>query len=94
MMSEKKLMDIKMELCTLCHEECFDLNVLDGACSKCRSDMDQYDWVGQSPDAETITAACQWLNNEVKESPNDDVQMLPEADYRNLKGEQRKFSCK
>jgi hypothetical protein len=53
-------------------------------------DMDQYDWVGQSPNAETISAACQWLKDQVKESPHDDVQILPEADYRKLKGEQRK----
>jgi hypothetical protein len=31
----KKLMEIKMDLCTFCHEEWFDLNALDGACSKC-----------------------------------------------------------
>jgi hypothetical protein len=28
-------MEIKMDFCTFCHEEWFDLNVLDGACSKC-----------------------------------------------------------
>lgn len=53
-------------------------------------DMDlEYDWLANSPNQEIITAASQWLSNQVKESPNDDVQVLPEAHYSQLKGEQR-----
>jgi hypothetical protein len=32
----KKLMEIKLEVCSLCHEEWFDLKVVDGVCSKCK----------------------------------------------------------
>jgi hypothetical protein len=31
----EKLMDIKLEVCSLCHEEWFDLKVVNGICSKC-----------------------------------------------------------
>ena len=32
----KKLMEIKLEVCSLCHEEWFDLKVVDGICYKCK----------------------------------------------------------
>jgi hypothetical protein len=49
----------------------------------------QYDWIGKSPDQNLVTTASKWLPEKIKESPNDDVQTLPEVDYRKLKGEQR-----
>lgn len=49
----------------------------------------QYDWIGNSPDQILVTTAAKWLGEKIKESPNDDVQTLPEVDYRKLKGEQR-----
>jgi hypothetical protein len=53
-------------------------------------DLDlQYDWIGKSPDQNLVTTAAKWLTEKIKESPNDDVQTLPEVDYQKLKGEQR-----
>jgi len=53
-------------------------------------DLDlQYDWIGKSPDQNLITTATKWLTEKIKESPNDDVQTLPEVDYWKLQGEQR-----
>ena len=49
----------------------------------------QYDWIGNSPDQNLVSTAAKWLTEKIKESPNDDVQTLPEVDYRKLKGEQR-----
>lgn len=33
-----------------------------------------YDWVENSSDADTIEAAVRWLKDQIKESPNDDIQ--------------------
>ena len=53
-------------------------------------DLDlQYDWIGNSPDHNLVTSAAKWLTEKIKQSPNDDVQTLPEVDYKKLKGEQR-----
>ncbi|KAG6824709.1 hypothetical protein H0H93_001629, partial [Arthromyces matolae] len=53
-------------------------------------DMDiEYDWHHNAPSADIIHEASRWLAGQVKESPNDDVQVLPEVDYANLKAEQR-----
>jgi hypothetical protein len=53
-------------------------------------DMDlKYDWHEGAPSAEVIQEASRWLAGQVKESPNDDVQILPEVDYASLKAEQR-----
>jgi hypothetical protein len=49
----------------------------------------EYDWHEGAPSAEVIQEASRWLAAQVKESPNDDVQILPEVDYANLKAEQR-----
>ena len=49
----------------------------------------EYDWHEGSPSAEVIQEASRWLAAQVKESPNDDVQVLPEVDYASLKAEQR-----
>jgi PIF1-like helicase len=55
-------------------------------------DLDKdYDWIGNSSnDLEVLTSATKWLTDQVKESPNDDVQALPDVHYSQLKGEQRK----
>jgi hypothetical protein len=53
-------------------------------------DLDlQYDWIGKSPDQNIVMTAEKWLTENIKESPNDDIQTLPEVDYQKLKGEQR-----
>ena len=53
-------------------------------------DLDlQYDWIENSPDQALVSAAARWLTEQTKESPNDSIQALPEADWRKLKGEQR-----
>ena len=49
----------------------------------------EYDWHEGAPSSEVIQEASRWLAAQVKESPNDDVQILPEVDYANLKAEQR-----
>lgn len=55
-----------------------------------KRDLDlEYDWHANPPSPQTLQAASVWLNDNVKESPNDAIQFLPEVDYRNLKGEQR-----
>ncbi|KAJ3846347.1 hypothetical protein EV368DRAFT_89179 [Lentinula lateritia] len=56
----------------------------------CR-DMDlHYDWHGNSPrSTQIIQDAAHWLAACVKESPNDDIQLLPPALYASLKGPQR-----
>jgi hypothetical protein len=52
-------------------------------------DMDlEYDWLANCPGQEVISHAGKWLSDQVKESPNDDIQDLPDADYAKLKGEQ------
>lgn len=48
-----------------------------------------YNWLENSPNQETITAASMWLKTQVKESPNDETQTLPEVNYANLKAEQQ-----
>ena len=48
----------------------------------------QYNWLGNSPAVQIVDAATTWLTDHVKESPNDDLQMLPDVDYSLLKGEQ------
>lgn len=48
-----------------------------------------YDWIENSPAQAQIDAAARWLSDQIKESPNDDVQTLPDVDYRSLKGQQR-----
>jgi hypothetical protein len=57
-----------------------------------KRDIDlEYDWLANSPDQGQITLASKWLADQIKESPNDDVQVLPNnVDYQLLKGEQRK----
>lgn len=54
-----------------------------------KRDLDlEYDWVANSPDQLTINAASEWLAEQVKEAPNDEIQIMPEHDYTKLKGEQ------
>jgi hypothetical protein len=54
-----------------------------------KRDLDlEYDWVANSPDQPTINAASEWLAEQVKEAPNDEIQITPEHDYTKLKGEQ------
>ncbi|KAG6877597.1 hypothetical protein C0992_009615 [Termitomyces sp. T32_za158] len=49
-------------------------------------DMDiDYDWHENASAAGIIQEASRWLSSQVKESLNDDVQILPEVDYANLK---------
>jgi ATP-dependent DNA helicase PIF1 len=48
-----------------------------------------YDWIGNSPELGSIVDASQWLEDQVKQSPNDNAQELPIVDYRLLKGQQR-----
>ena len=45
-----------------------------------------YDWVEHSPGQAQINAAPKWLMDIIKNSPNDDAQDLPAADYGKLKG--------
>ncbi|KAE9385210.1 hypothetical protein BT96DRAFT_949997 [Gymnopus androsaceus JB14] len=53
-------------------------------------DMDLlYDWHEHSPYVKTIRDASHWLADQIKESPNDDIQILPPASYCTLKGPQR-----
>ena len=53
-------------------------------------DMDiEYDWLANNPSQEVVTEASNWLSKQTKESPSDDMQILPPADWRWLKGEQR-----
>ena len=53
-------------------------------------DMDlEHDWFENSPSQLVINAASTWLEDQVKESPDDDVQIVPDADYAHLKGEQK-----
>ncbi|KAG6893250.1 hypothetical protein C0995_001158, partial [Termitomyces sp. Mi166 len=54
----------------------------------CDMDID-YDWHEGAPSVEIIQEASRWLAGQVKESPNDDVQILPEVNYANLKAEQQ-----
>ncbi|KAG6873970.1 hypothetical protein C0992_008197 [Termitomyces sp. T32_za158] len=54
----------------------------------CDMDLD-HDWHEGAPSSEIIQEASRWLTSQVKESPNDDVQILPEVDYANLKAEQQ-----
>jgi hypothetical protein len=55
-----------------------------------KRDMDlEYNWIENSPDQATVKAAASWLEDLVKESPNDEIQALPDHDYRKLKGKQR-----
>jgi hypothetical protein len=49
----------------------------------------QYNWVEKSADWATILAVSSWLSDQVKESPNDEMQTMPEHDYTWPKGEQR-----
>ncbi|KAJ3897316.1 hypothetical protein F5879DRAFT_1031431 [Lentinula edodes] len=55
-----------------------------------RRDMDlHYNWHGNSPrSTQIIQDAAHWLAACVKESPNDDAQLLPPAPYASLKGPQ------
>ncbi|KAJ7440710.1 hypothetical protein B0H11DRAFT_2252723 [Mycena galericulata] len=54
-----------------------------------KRDMDlEYDWVAHSADQATVKAASSWLSDQVKEPPNDEIQTLPENNYKSLKGEQ------
>ena len=55
-------------------------------------DLDKdYDWIGNSSnDLEVLTSATKWITDQVKESPNDDVQALPDVHFSHLKREQRK----
>ncbi|KAJ3851025.1 hypothetical protein EV368DRAFT_66085 [Lentinula lateritia] len=55
-----------------------------------RRDMDlHYNWHGNSPrSTQIIQDAAHWLAACVKESPNDDAQLLPPAPYVSLKGPQ------
>jgi hypothetical protein len=47
-----------------------------------KRDLDlEYDWVANSPDQPTINAASEWLAEQVKEAPNDEIQIMPEHDY-------------
>jgi len=48
-----------------------------------------YNWVEHSPGQAQIDAAAKWLMDIIKNSPNDDAQDLPAADYGKLKGQQR-----
>lgn len=55
----KKLMDISLESCNGCHEEWFDLQVVNGLCKKCR-DNDKFKpsnnmYPGDAPDLPTLT---------------------------------------
>ncbi|KAJ8508356.1 hypothetical protein ONZ45_g9349 [Pleurotus djamor] len=51
---------------------------------------EQYNWVLASPqNGLVIRDASNWISDNVKESPNDTLQVLPDVDYRLLKGEQR-----
>ena len=53
-------------------------------------DLDlQYDWIENSPHQALVSTAAMWLSDKTKESPNDSIQELPEADWWKLKGEQR-----
>ncbi|KAG6898629.1 hypothetical protein C0993_005520, partial [Termitomyces sp. T159_Od127] len=53
-------------------------------------DMDlEHDSHEGAPSYEIIQEASQWLTSQIKESCNDDVQILPEVDYANLKAEQQ-----
>ncbi|KAG6901326.1 hypothetical protein C0995_013584 [Termitomyces sp. Mi166 len=54
----------------------------------CDMDID-YNWHEGTPSVEIIQEASQWLAGQVKESPNDDIQILSEVDYANLKAEQQ-----
>jgi hypothetical protein len=49
-----------------------------------------YGWVENSPSQQQVNDASKWLTDCIKESPNDDVQELPETDYHMLKGTQQK----
>ena len=52
---------------------------------------EDYDWIGNSSnDLEVLTSATKWITDQVKESPNDDVQALPDVHFSHLKREQRK----
>jgi hypothetical protein len=53
-------------------------------------DMDtQYDWNKNSPpDQIIINLASSWIADHVKESPNDEIQTMPDNDWRKLEGEQ------
>src|SRR6266536_582100 len=49
----------------------------------------EYDWLDNSASQDVVTLATKWLGEQTKESPNDDIQTLPPADWCQLKGEQR-----
>lgn len=45
-------------------------------------DLDlQYDWIENSPHQALVSTAAMWLSDKTKESPNDSIQELPEADW-------------
>ncbi|KAJ7101447.1 hypothetical protein B0H15DRAFT_796242 [Mycena belliarum] len=55
-----------------------------------KRDMDlEYNWIENSPDQDIVKAAAVWVEDLVKESPNDEIQGLPDHDYKKLKGKQR-----
>ena len=60
---------------------------LDTVLGTCDIDI-QYDWLGNSPGVQVIDVSTTWLSDQVKESPNDGMQVLPDVDYTLLKGEQ------
>ena len=45
--------------------------------------------IKNSPHQALVSTAATWLSEKTKESPNDNIQELPEADWQKLKGEQR-----
>ncbi|KAH6907944.1 hypothetical protein BKA70DRAFT_1427776 [Coprinopsis sp. MPI-PUGE-AT-0042] len=49
----------------------------------------EHDWHQNSLSSANLIVAAQWIKVHVKESPNDDIQTLPEVSYTTLKGEQR-----
>ncbi|KAK7020949.1 hypothetical protein R3P38DRAFT_3197471 [Favolaschia claudopus] len=52
-------------------------------------DLD-YEWVADSPNGvEPAKTASAWLSEQLKQSPNDEIQALPPVDYRTLKGKQQ-----
>lgn len=48
-----------------------------------------YDWNQNSANQSDINVASKWLTDQIRESPNDIAQDLPDVDYRQLKGKQR-----
>jgi len=49
----------------------------------------QYNWILNSPQQEIVTLASKWLETATKEAPNDEIQVLPDVDYSQLKNEQQ-----